>query len=255
MVIWEKLESKFPHGFFFFFNRLLSSFGEWRQFHNYLFFLCVCSKKMPFRRWSCGTTSPCSASIRRHSWSSSTFQSHLTFWGLLLTPRSKDTKRWGRLSGNHFFTAPPSPRRHSAAPGGVKSVLNWLAMKELIMMDGITGGIISSTRIWAGLHITRTNETPICLSDTFIFKYLSQKQDKAPLFFLLLDISFSTFLFSCQCDNILRGFLSSDLKDSLRRFFLKLFPPNRQTIFCHTPLVTWAPWKKKRKDESEDKRR
>lgn len=52
------------------------------------------SKKMPSRPWSCVTTSPYSAFIKKHSLSSLTFRLPRTFSDLLLTPRSKDTERW-----------------------------------------------------------------------------------------------------------------------------------------------------------------
>lgn len=56
--------------------------------------ILINSKRTPSRQWSCATTSPSSVFIKRPSSSSSTFQSHPTFWGLSLTPRSKDTERW-----------------------------------------------------------------------------------------------------------------------------------------------------------------
>ena len=95
----------------FFKKHWLSLLDKRWQFHHYyfLYYYSVNSKKTPFRRWSCVTTSPCSAFIKRRSLSSSTFRSHPTFWGPLLTPRSKDTERWGWMSGNHFSTVPSVP--------------------------------------------------------------------------------------------------------------------------------------------------
>ena len=91
-----------------------------------IFHFSVHSKKTPFRQWSCVTTSPCSASTKRRSSSSFTFPSHPTSSGLLLTPRSKDTERWG----NHPFCSfsPLSLRE-------VKSVFK-LASDERTNNDG-----------------------------------------------------------------------------------------------------------------------
>lgn len=73
----------------------------WQVHHIFLlfWFFSPNSKRTPSRQWSCATTSPCSAFIKRPSSSSSTCRSRPTFWGLLLTPRSKDTERWGRMCG------------------------------------------------------------------------------------------------------------------------------------------------------------
>lgn len=98
--------------------------------HLRFFLILINSKRTPSRQWSCATTSPCSASIKRPSSSSSTFQSHPTFWGLLLTPRSKDTERWGRMCENGFKKKKKK----------ILSVLCWL--KELMRIEPITGRII-----------------------------------------------------------------------------------------------------------------
>ena len=121
-------------------------FTHYKRFVIFLFN----SKKTPFRRWSCVTTSPCSASTKRRSSSSSTFPSHPTSSGLLLTPRSKDTERWGNHHFLQFFSS-------VAARGQISFFLNWLPMKGLIMMDGITGGIISLMDDWSlfTVHMNR----------------------------------------------------------------------------------------------------
>lgn len=76
----------------------------------------LCSRRTRSRRWSSGTTSPCTACTRRCSWCTRTCPSPPTSWAPSSTPRSKGTRRWGPLP------LPPRPaplslRCRSCKPG------------------------------------------------------------------------------------------------------------------------------------------
>lgn len=101
-----------------------TSSPHWLEF----WFPLADSKRTPSRPWSCATTSPCSASTRRPSSSSSTFQSHPTFWGLLSTPRSKDTGRWGWMCAFLLVCIK-------------RSCLFYAGWRMMMRMDTITGRI------------------------------------------------------------------------------------------------------------------